>query len=90
MASTETSHKGGKVKSYPLDLKKEIVDYAIKNSNREAGRRYSVDEKRVREWRNKMDEIKARVADKSGLKRRRLDGGGRKITTEELEEEVDN
>ena len=88
MASTETSHKGGKVKSYPMDLKKEIVDYAIKNSNREAGRRYSVDEKRVREWRNKMDDIKAKVADKGGLKRRRLDGGGRKVTNEELEEEV--
>ena len=88
MASTENSHKGEKIKSYSLDLKKEVVEYAINYSNRQAGRRYNVDEKRVREWRAKMEDIKARVADKGGLKRRRLDGGGRKLTNDDLEEEV--
>ena len=89
MASAcDTSHKGLKINTYSLELKKQAVDYAKCHSNRDAARKYGVDEKRIREWRSKYQEIATKSLEKGGSKRKKLDGGGRKITNEELEAEV--
>ena len=54
-----------------------------KNSNRGAAVKFHIDVKRVREWRQKKDKI---VAMKS--KRKRLDGAGKKLMDEQLEEDL--
>ena len=46
-----------KRKSYTADFKLSVVKYAKENSNRAAGREYSVNEKSVREWRQEEAEL---------------------------------
>ena len=55
----------------------------MQKSNRGAGRNFSVDEKRVREWRKLKAEL-----EKLPEKKRRLEGGGRKPALPEMEEEL--
>ena len=46
-----------KRKSYGLKFKQSVIKYAEENSNREAGRKFSIDESMVRRWRKKsLDE----------------------------------
>ena len=45
----EISHKGKKIRSYPVNMKTEVANYAEINGNRAAGRKDGVDEKRIRE-----------------------------------------
>ena len=78
-----TSHKGEKRTSYSMDFKKQVIKFAEENSNRSAGIKFKIEVKRVREWRQNKDKI---VAAKD--KRQRLDGGGRKVTDQQLEEEL--
>jgi len=40
----------GKKRSFEAAFKLEVVQYAEKSSNREAGRKFNVDEKCVRQW----------------------------------------
>jgi len=56
---SKISHKGEKVKSYSLEFKKQVVECAVNNSNREAARKFSVEERRIREWRENIENIKA-------------------------------
>uniref|UniRef100_K7FWM6 DDE-1 domain-containing protein n=1 Tax=Pelodiscus sinensis TaxID=13735 RepID=K7FWM6_PELSI len=44
-------------KSYTADFKLSVVAFAKDNGNRAAGRKYSVNEKSVREWRNEEGEL---------------------------------
>ena len=57
----EISHNGKKIRFYPLKIKREAVNYAEVNGNRGAGRKYGVDEKRIREWRKNKAKIAALV-----------------------------
>ena len=66
----------GKMKSYVLKFKQSVIKYAEENSNREAGRKFSIDESMVRRWRKKSSEINDKSSSKS--KKRRLSDGGRK------------
>ena len=81
--SQETSHKGEKRSAYSMEFKKQVICFAEKNSNRGAAVKFHIDVKRVREWRQKKDKI---VAMKS--KRKRLDGAGKKLMDEQLEEDL--
>ena len=45
----EISHKGKKIRSYPVKMKIEAVNYVEINGNRAAGRKYGVSEKTIRE-----------------------------------------
>ena len=65
-----------KRKSYDLKFKQSVIKYAEENSNREAGRKFSIDESMVRRWRKKSPEISDKSSSQS--KKRRLSGGGRK------------
>ena len=84
----EISHKGKKIRSYPVKMKIEAVNYAEINSNRAAGRKYRVDEKRIREWRKNKAKIPALVVLKNSKTRKRLDGDGAKPLSTNLEERV--
>ena len=57
------------------DLK--FIKYAEENSNREASRRFSIDESMVRRWRKKLSEISDKSSSES--KNRRLSGGNQII-----------
>ncbi len=67
-------------RSYDAAFKLNVVEYAEKNSNRGAGRRFSW---RVREWKKQKAQL-----DNLPAKKRRLDGGGRKPAMPQLEEEL--
>ena len=65
-----------KRKSYDLKFKQSVIKYAEENSNREADRKFSIDESMVRRWRKKSSEISDKSSSQS--KKRSLSGGGRK------------
>ena len=46
-----------KRKSCDLKFKQSVIKCAEENSNREAGRKFSIDESMVRRWRKKSSEI---------------------------------
>lgn len=80
------SHKGEKKRSYSMSFKSEAIEYAERVSNRAAAAKYKVDIKRVREWRQNKESIEGLKAKPKGQTRERLDGGGRKVLMEELDE----
>ena len=76
------SNKGKRRQNCSMEFKKATTKYAQENSIHNAAKKFKVDQ-RVRECiQNEED-----VASMTG-KRSRLDGGGRKLTDVELEEEV--
>ena len=76
----------GKRKSYGLKFKQSVIKYGEENSNRESGRKFSIDESMVRRWRKKSSEISDKSSSQS--KKRRLSGGGRKPFRRNPEEEL--
>lgn len=81
------SHKGKTLKKYNLSFKKEVIAYDEINGNRSASRRFSVDERRIREWRAIMSNIEGLLGTTAKAKQRsRLGGGGRKPLSAKLEE----
>ena len=60
--------------------------YAEARGNRPASKRFSYDEKRVREWRAKKSNIEGLLGSTKGKQRSRLSGGGRKPFSAKLEE----
>lgn len=83
MASQETSHKGQKRNTYSMEFKKQVITFAEINSNRSAALKFKIEVKRVREWRQNKEKI---VVMKD--KRQRLEGGGRKLTDQQLEDDI--
>ena len=83
-----SSRKGEQRRSFTIEFKKKVVEHTLRSSNRETARRYHVDERRVHEWHTKIDAL-ADVAQKQGsTKRKRLEGGGRKLADNDLETDL--
>ena len=82
------SHKGEKIKSYTLNFKLEAVKFAELNGNRCAARKFNVDVRRIREWRNKKEQISEQCRKPHGKQRKMLDGTGRKPAHEVVENKV--
>ena len=79
----EVSGKGKTRQSNTIQIKKDVVSYAVNHSNWAAASKFNIEPKRVREWRSvaeKFNTVK--------VNRKRLDGGGRNCLDAELEEEV--
>ena len=72
-----------KKRSYDAAFKLIVIEFAEQNTNRSAAREYGVDAKRVREWKKQKDQLGSLSS-----KIRRLEGGGRKITLPDMEEEL--
>ena len=72
-----------KKRSFDAAFKLRVVEYAEQDTNRGAGRKFGVDEKRVREWRKQKDELQTLPT-----KKKRLSGGGRRAELPDLEEEL--
>lgn len=82
-----SSRKGKTLKQYNLSFKKEVIAYAEIYGNRPASRRFSVDERSVREWRATKSNIEGLLRTTATAKQRcRLGGGGRKPLSPKLEE----
>ena len=77
-----------KTKSYSISYKLAALDFLKFHNVSEAARKFNVDRKRIREWREQ--EKKLREEDKVCVqkKRKRLSGGGRKPRCEELERKL--
>ena len=85
MRSSYIAQRGEKEKFYYV-AKNEAIEYAEKESNRAAAKKYKVNAKRIREWRKSKESIKELKNKHKGQGRQRLDGGGRKVTDEKLDE----
>ena len=83
------SHKGEKVCSYSVDFKLEVIRYAASHSIHAAAKKYRVDRNSIRQWRKKEEKM-AELKDVTpgGSKQQRLDGAGRHITNENIEENL--
>ena len=81
---SQLNHSRNTVKrSYDAAFKLKVVAYAEQNSNRGAGRKFSVDERRVREWRKQKEQLVS-MPDK----KKRLGTPGRKVLLPDMEEEL--
>ena len=72
-----------KKRAYDAAFKLSVIDCAEKTTNRGAARKFGVDERRVREWRQKKEGLEELPS-----KKKRLEGGGRKAAYPEVEDEV--
>lgn len=68
-------------RSYDAAFKLKVVAYAEQSSNRGAGRKFNVDEKRVREWRKQKEQLEF-----VPHKKRRLGTPGRRALLPDMEE----
>ena len=84
--TTTVSNQKRRNKSYSVSYKLDVVRFAKANSNRLAARKYQIDPKRVREWRQKESDLKEMAVRSKDVKRGK--GGGRKPCSVELEEDV--
>ena len=82
------SHKGEQRRSFTIEFKKKVVEHALRSSNRDAARRYNVDERRVPKRRTKIDTLADVVQKQGGTKKKRLEGGGRKLTDNDLKTDL--
>ncbi|VDK49643.1 unnamed protein product [Anisakis simplex] len=80
------SQRGRKLKQYVLEEKLDIIDYAKVIGNRAAGREFNVAESSIREWRK--NEQRLRSMFETTPERSRLDGGGRRPLSEDLEKSL--
>ena len=80
-----TSHKGQSLHSYTVAFKLKVVNFAKENNNSRAARLFDVDRKRVIDWR-KSEQHLISIEEKN--KRKRLSGGGIKITDIDIEERL--
>ncbi|KAM3717822.1 Pogo transposable element with KRAB domain [Dirofilaria immitis] len=80
------AQKGRKLKQYVLEEKLDIIDYAKIIGNRAAGREFNVAESSIREWRK--NEQRLRSMFETTPERSRLDGGGRRPVSDDLEKSL--
>ena len=72
----------------PYSAKMKIVKYAENNDNKAAGRKYAVDEKRIRELRKNKNKIARLMNMKKEQLRKRLHGAAAKLLSENHEENI--
>ena len=84
--TTTVSNQKRRNKSYSVSYKLDVTRFAKANSIRLAARKYQIDLKRVREWRQKESDLKEMAVGSKDVKRGK--GGGRKPCSVELEEDV--
>ena len=71
-----------KKRSFDAAFKLRVLEYAEKTSNREAGRKYKVNEKSVRYWKKKKNDLSSIPTKK------RIPGGDRKAKLPDMEEQL--
>ena len=74
----------GKRRNYSFEYKLAAFNYLKFASVEKTAKEFKVDTKRIREWREAKNKLESLNATGDG-KRKRLEGGGRKVHSEELE-----
>ena len=72
---------------YLTDIKlcwSEAISYAKIHSNRAAAKRFNIDERRIREFKQKPEKFVITRTEKSKVSEERLTGGGRKFIDQNL------
>ena len=90
--TTTVSHKGNKLRSFTLEFQLDAISYAKTYSDRAAAKKFNVDERRIRELKQKHEDL-AITQTKKGAgvqKKKKMADGGRKLTDEDHEEKVRN
>ena len=91
--TTTVSHKGNKLRSFTLEFQLDAISYAKTYSDRATAKKFNVDERRIRELKQKHEDL-AITQTKKGAgvqkKKKKMADGGRKLTDEDLEEKVRN
>ncbi|XP_028401395.1 jerky protein homolog-like [Dendronephthya gigantea] len=78
--------KSRKNRSFSMSFKREAISFAEETTNRCAAKKFKVDGKRIREWRqNKQLIIEAC---EKGIEKHRLKGAGRKVAHQAMEKEL--
>ena len=62
----------------------DVINYPKSHSNGAAAKRFSVDERRIRAWKQKHKEVAITQAKKGGVSKKRFPGGGRKLPDKEV------
>ena len=85
-----SSHKSEKMKSCTLKFKLNAISCAEIHGNHAAVKKYKVDRKRIREWRQKKANIQQAVNTKKEKRKpkKHIEGAGRKPFSEKLDEAV--
>ena len=63
-----TSHEGKKIINYPSQFKLDVISFAQIHGNRTAERKFNVDRKRIRDWREKIESIEKTIKNKQKRK----------------------
>jgi hypothetical protein len=75
-----------KNRSFLMSFKRDAIAFAEKTTNRCAAKKFKVDGKRIREWRQNKELIIE--ACEKGIEKHRLKGAGRKVAHQAMEEEL--
>ncbi|KAF7640204.1 HTH CENPB-type domain-containing protein [Meloidogyne graminicola] len=82
-------HYYQKKKSYTVDFKLEVVEFSRNFSPSEAGKRFNVDRRRIRDWTHQEDKLKElRNSTPLHIQKRRLTGAGRHLHNVEFEKDL--
>ena len=71
--------------SFTISFKLHAVESAERTSKSRAAKKFNVDVRRVREWCKQKDQLLAKK-ERGQLKKKQLDGGGRKASYKDMEE----
>ena len=91
--TTTVSHKGNKLRSFTLEFQLDAISYAKTYSDRAAAKKFNIDERRIRELKQKHEDLAITQTKGAGVqkkKKKKMADGGRKLTDEDLEEKVRN
>ena len=86
--SSEVTLSSSKKKSYNIQFKLDAINNAETHGNHGTAKKFGVAVKRIRQWRKQKEELEKTKEKSQGSKRMRLDGGGRKPSLAELEEDL--
>ncbi len=75
-----------KNRSFSMSFKRDAIAFAEETTNRCAAKKFKVDGKRIREWRQNKELIIE--ACEKGIEKHRLKGAGRKVAHQAMEEEL--
>lgn len=75
-------------RKYYLAFKLRTINKAETHENRNIVATLGIDEKRIREWRQKKETIQHQIEEERSSKQYRLAGGGRKVTHPEVDEQL--
>ena len=79
----------GKRREFTMDTKLAALDYLKHHSVESTAKEFKVDTKQIRNWRKSEDEIRQlHTSSSRAEKRQRLNGGGRKVAHQALEEKL--